>query len=144
MAIALNTIKPNKGARKDAKRVGRGLSKGGTYSGHGVKGQSARSGVSGLRLKGLRPLMLSIKKSRGFKSHHEKFAVVNVGDLAKAFPDGAKISPESVLEAGLVGGISAGVKVLAGGKIGIKLVLSGFKVSEAAKQKIEQAGGSIV
>ena len=92
MAISLHTIKPAKGSRKTGKRVGRGLSKGGSYSGRGVKGQRARAGGrSGLQKKGIRHIMLALKKNRGFKSPYEKSMVVNLGTIASAFPDGAKV-----------------------------------------------------
>jgi large subunit ribosomal protein L15 len=144
MALTLHTIKPAKGARRLHKRVGRGLSKGGTYSGRGVKGQRARSGGrAGLQLKGIRRIMLSLKKSRGFKSPYDKATVVNVGMIAKSFPDGAKVTPQALLEKGLIP--SAGkVKVLGDGAIAIKVVVEGCLVSAAAKEKIEKAGGSVL
>lgn len=144
MAITLNTIKSPKGARKSAKRIGRGLSKGGSYSGKGVKGQRARSGGrGGLQLKGIRHIMLSIKKNRGFKSLNQKAEVVNVGLLASSFPDGAKVTPDALLAKGLIPKLG-NVKVLGDGSIAIKLIVEGCSVSAAAKEKIEKAGGSIV
>lgn len=144
MAITLHTIKPAKGARKAAKRVGRGLSKGGSYSGRGVKGQRARSGGrSGLQKKGIRHIMLSIKKSRGFKSQYEKPMVVNLGVIAKSFPDGAKITPSALVRKGLIPS-EGKVKVLGEGTIAIKVIVEGCKVSATAKEKIEKAGGAIV
>lgn len=144
MALTLHTIKSPKGARKTGKRVGRGLSKGGSYSGRGVKGQRARSGGrAGLQKKAIRHIMLSIKKNRGFKSLKAKLLVVNVGTLAKNFPDGAKITPKALLEKGLIAS-EGKVKVLGEGSIGIKVVVDGCAVSETAKQKIESAGGSVV
>ena len=56
MSLSLHTIKPGKHSKKDPKRVGRGLGSKGTYSGRGVKGQGARSGISGLKLKGFRKI----------------------------------------------------------------------------------------
>ena len=144
MAITLHTIKAAKGSRKAAKRIGRGLSKGGSYSGKGVKGQRARSGGrGGLQLKGIRHIMLSIKKSRGFKSLNEKALVVNVGLTAKSFPDGAKISPAALLAKGIIPK-NGNVKVLGDGSIAIKVILEGCNVSASAKEKIEKAGGSVL
>ncbi len=143
MAITLNKLKPAVGSRKKAKRVGRGLSKGGSYSGRGVKGQGSRSGVSGLQLKGLRHIMLSMKKNRGFKSQAPKALVVNVETIAKMFPDGAKVTPQALLEKGLIPSLGK-VKVLGDGAIAIKIILTGCRVSKTAKEKIEKAGGSIV
>lgn len=144
MAITLHTIKPASGARKSSKRVGRGLSKGGSYSGRGVKGQRARAGGrSGLQKKGIRQIMLSMKKSRGFKSPYAKSMVVNLGAIAKAFPDGAKVNPKALAEKGLIPSEGA-VKVLGDGVIAIKVIVEGCAVSAAAKEKIEKAGGSIL
>lgn len=144
MALTLHTIKPAKGSRKTGKRVGRGLSKGGSYSGRGVKGQRARSGGrSGLQKKALRHIMLSIKKNRGFKSLKPKPEVVNVGTIAKSFPDGAKVTPEMLFKKGLIPA-EGKVKVLGDGSIAIKVIVEGCNVSATAKAKIEKAGGSIV
>lgn len=144
MALTLHTIKPAKGSRKTGKRVGRGLSKGGSYSGRGVKGQRARSGGrSGLQKKALRHIMLSIKKNRGFKSLKPKPEVVNVSSIAKAFPDGAKVTPKALYDKGLIP-TEGKVKVLGDGSIAIKVIVEGCNVSATAKAKIEKAGGSIV
>lgn len=144
MSLSLHTIRPAKGAKKAAKRIGRGLSKGGTYSGRGAKGQRARAGGrSGLQLKGMRALMLSMPKARGFQSMHDAAEVVNVGDLARTFPDGSTVTPKLVVKRGLVRTAANGVKVLGAGSIGIKLTLKDFAVSASAKAKIEQAGGTV-
>ena len=145
MAISLHTIKPAKGSRKSAKRIGRGLSKGGSYSGKGVKGQRSRSGGrSGLQKKCIRQIMLAMKKSRGFKSPHEKAAVVNLGIISKSFPDGAKINPKMLAAKGLIPFEGKKVKILGDGAISIKVIIEGCTVSATAKEKIEKAGGSIL
>ncbi len=145
MTLNLHTIKPKKGARKDRMRVGRGLAKKGTYSGRGAKGQRARSGGrSGLKLKGLRKVMLGIPKLRGFKSLEEPKAVVNVGELSAAFASGAKVTPKLLRDKGLVEEIGAGVKVLGDGELTIKITLEGCQVSAGAKTKIEKAGGKVI
>lgn len=145
MSLSLHTLKPKKGSRATKKRVGRGLGSKGSYSGRGVKGQRARSGGrSGLKLKGLRSLMLSTPKQRGFSSDRPKPAVVNVEDLAKAFVNGAKITPKLLLSKGLVSTTEGGVKILSTGTIGIAITIEGCTASASAKQKIEHAGGKIV
>lgn len=144
MSLSLHTIGPAKGSKKASKRVGRGLAKGGTYSGRGSKGQRARSGgKAGLKLRGLRNIMLSMPKSRGFKSIASPMAVVNVGDLALAFPDGTTITPKMIVKRGLIRSAEHGVKVLGAGEIGIKLTLKELAVSASAKEKIEKAGGTV-
>lgn len=144
MPLSLHSIQPQKGATKGKKRVGRGLGSKGTYSGRGVKGQSARSGVSGLQKLGIRQVMLATPKARGFKSNRPDAQVVNVGDLSKQFSAGAKVSPEILEKKGLVASAALPVKILAGGAITIAITLTDCKVSAAAKEKIEKAGGTIV
>ena len=144
MSLSLHTLKPSKHSKKDPKRVGRGLGSKGTYSGRGVKGQGARSGISGLKLKGFRKILLSTPKNRGFKSTVPKAQVVNVGDFNAAFSDGAKITPKQLFKKQLISDENAKVKILANGTLSIKVVLEGCQVSESAKAKIEQAGGSVI
>jgi len=145
MMLSLHTIKPAKGSRKSKKRIGRGFGSGsGRYSGRGIKGQKARSGSSGLQLKGLRQLMLSMPKVRGFKSNRPNAAVVNVKLLSDFFKDGAIITPKDILEKKLVSSIKNGVKVLGTGDIKIKITLKECQASKSAVQKIEAAGGQFV
>lgn len=144
MTLSLHTLRPQRGSTKSKKRVGRGLGSTGTYSGRGVKGQSARSGVSGLKLQGLRQVMLSTPKSRGFKSGYEKAQVVNLDDLSKTCKAGVKVTPKMLEAAGLISSATSPVKVLGDGGITFAIILSGCGVSASAKQKIEAAGGTIV
>lgn len=143
MSLSLHTIKPNKGARKSAKRVGRGLGSTGTYSGKGVKGQASRAGASGLQLKGIRALMLSIPKQRGFKSQKPKAKVLNVGDLATWFKDGDLITPDILSKRGIIEKAPGGIKILGTGDIAIKVTIKGCKVSASAAEKVTAAGGNI-
>lgn len=143
--MTLHTIRPGKGSRRAGKRVGRGLSKGGTYSGRGAKGQRARAGGrSGLKLKGIRTMMLRLPKRRGFKSLAREVEAVNVSDLARAFAAGTKVTPAFLSKKGLISSATVPAKVLGDGTINIALTLSGLKVSAGAKAKIEKAGGSIL
>jgi len=145
MALTLHELKPAKGATKRSKRVGRGLSKGGSYSGRGVKGQRARSGGrAGLQLKGIRALMMKFPKSRGFQSHYPKPAVVNVGAVAERFGEGAVVTPKTIMAKGLITQSRHGVKILGMGEIGVKITFKKCIVSAAAKAKIEKAGGSVL
>ncbi|MCR4314125.1 MAG: 50S ribosomal protein L15 [Candidatus Uhrbacteria bacterium] len=144
MSLTLHTLHPQKGASKGKKRIGRGLGSKGTYSGRGVKGQGARSGVTGLQKLGIRQVMLATPKARGFKSNRPQAQVVNVGDLSKHFSGGAKVSPEILVKKGLVESASMPVKILAGGEIKIVITLTDCKISATAKEKIEKAGGTVV
>ncbi len=144
MPLSLHSIQPQKGATKGKKRIGRGLGSKGTYSGRGVKGQGARSGVSGLQKLGIRQVMLATPKARGFKSRRPDAQVVNVGDLSKQFAAGAKVSPEILEKKGLIGSAALPVKILAAGTISIAITLTDCAVSAAAKEKITTAGGVVV
>ena len=144
MSLSLHTLKPSPHSKKDRKYIGRGLGSKGTYSGRGVKGQGARSGVSGLKLKGFRKIMLSTPKMRGFKAKNPKAQVLNIGDISKLFVDGGKITPKKLFAKKLITDPMAVIKVLGKGEISVKVMLQGCLVSESAKEKIEKAGGSVV
>ena len=144
MKVALHTIQPAKGSKKSRKRVGRGLASKGTYAGRGNKGQRARSGGrNGLRKKGLRPILLSIPKARGFTSLETKPSILNVGQLNTVFSEGTHITPKLLLDKNLIREKKHGVKILGSGNLQVKLTIEGCQISLSAKEKIEAAGGSI-
>lgn len=146
MPLNLHSLKPNKNAKKKRKRVGRGDgSNKGTYSGRGLKGQRARSGgKSGLKLRGLRDVLFSLPKLGGFNSNRPDPSVVNVEDVNEVFSDGDTITPQSLVEAGLIDEVGdGGVKVLGNGDIEIGITLRGCDTSKSAKAKIEEAGGTV-
>lgn len=143
-----HTIKPFAGSTRKRKRIGRGLGSGhGTYSTRGMKGQRARSGGSkGLKLKGMKQMLLRIPKLRGFKSIHSKSFAVNVGILNDHFEDGQTVNLATLRERGIFGGSASekiSIKILAGGDVKKKLIIEGCALSSAARQKIEKAGGSV-
>jgi len=81
---------------------------------------------------------------RGF--HHQKrcpFAVVNLDSLARCFDDGAHVTCEALVKAGLAGEAAGGVKLLGRGAIDKRLTVQVNAVSESARKKIEAAGGSV-
>jgi large subunit ribosomal protein L15 len=141
--MKLSDLKPAPGSRKKRKRVGRGGAHGGT-SCKGAKGQKARSGA---KLKpgfegGQMPLSRRLPK-RGFRNHFRRdVVIVNIEQL-KAFPEGSVVDVESLLNRGMIRGGSDGVKVLGKGDIGYPLTLRIHMISDAAREKIEAAGGSI-
>ncbi len=142
--MKLHDLKPKKGSQKTRKRVGRGLGSTGTYSGRGNKGQRSRSGGKrGLKLMGLRKIMLSIPKKRGFTSLHPHASVVNVGDLSRVFSAGEQVTPGKLQEKGLIATTAHGVKVLGKGSLSIALQISGCRASASAQKKIMDAGGSL-
>jgi large subunit ribosomal protein L15 len=144
--MRLHNLSPRPGAKKRRKRLGSGESSGkGKTSGKGHKGQKARSGGS-IRLGfegGQMPLIRRLPK-RGFNNAAFKlrFAIVNLDDL-NDFADGTAVDEVALRKEGLVRGTVDGVKILARGEITKKLTISGAKFSEAAKRKIEAAGGTI-
>lgn len=141
MSLSLHTIQPAKGSKKVKKTVGRG-GKRGTYSGKGLKGQKARSGVSGLKRLGMRQLIERTHKLRGFKSRNVKPEILNLNDLS-VFKDGDKIDPQILLNKGIVDKIKDGVKILGDGEVKVKLEVANCEVSKSAKEKIEKAGGKV-
>lgn len=145
--LSLHTIKPNKGATKKRKRVGRGNASGhGTYSGRGMKGQRARSGgKQGLKRLGMKQVLLNTSKLRGFKSAKPKNQVVNIINLNKHFKDGAQVNPKSLLKAGLVDTIKKPVKILGNGELRVSgLEFSGVKISKSVKEQIKKMDGKVI
>lgn len=144
MSLSLHTIKPTANSKKRKKRVGRGNASGhGTYSTRGLKGQKARSGSSGLKLKGFKQNLLNIPKVRGFKSIHHKPFVINISVLDKKFKKGEVISPLSLKAKGLLGKKDKQVKILGKGEISKKVIVEKCQVSAGAKRAIEKAGGKV-
>jgi len=139
----LHELKPAEGSRKERKRLGRGIGSGqGKTAGKGHKGQNARSG-GGVRLGfegGQTPLFRRLPK-RGFTNINRKeYAVVNL-DALNVFEDGTEVTPELLIETGLVKKELAGVKVLAKGSLNKKLTVKAHKFSSAAEEAIKAAGG---
>jgi large subunit ribosomal protein L15 len=152
--LNLSNLKPAQ-ARKDRKRVGRGLGSGkGRYSTRGLKGQKARSGSHKMRAGfegGQMPIYMRLGKQRGQYSkdampvgpHRTHTIAVNVRDLER-FEVGTEITPESLAAAGLIRNTKYDLKILGHGELTKKLAVSAHNFSKSAREKIEQAGGSII
>jgi large subunit ribosomal protein L15 len=142
----LHNLKPRPGAKHRTKRLGIGESSGhGKTSGKGHKGQKARSGGS-IRLGfegGQMPLIRRLPK-RGFNNaaFHKTYAVINLDDLSQ-FDAGTSINEQMLRESNLVRGKVAGLKILGRGELKHGLTIEADKVSESAREKIEQAGGTV-
>jgi len=141
--MKLHELKSNEGSRKNRKRVGRGMASGhGKTSGKGHKGQKARSG-GGTRPGfegGQTPLFQRLPK-RGFTNMNRKeYAIVKL-DTLNRFDDNTDITPELLLETGVVSKVKSGIKVLGNGTVNKKLNVKAHKFSTAAKEAIEAAGG---
>lgn len=136
MSLSLHTIKPASGSTKKRKRVGRGNASGhGTSATRGTKGQRSRTGVSGLKRLGMKSMLLSIPKKRGFNSLKSKNQVVNLLDINKHFKEGETVNPKTLIKKGLIEKTEAGVKILGKGELKVKgLKFEGVKMSETVKK----------
>jgi len=139
-----NELKPPAGAKHRTKRVGRGDGSGhGTYSGRGCKGQKSRSS-GGVRLGfegGQLPLIKRLPEKRGFTNIFKtEYNIVNVGRLA-IFPPGTEVTPDKLIEAGLIKTLGRPTKILGTGDIDRPLVVKADKFSSSAEKKIIAAGG---
>ncbi len=144
--MKLHELSPAPGSNKKAYRKGRGPASGnGHTAGKGHKGQKARSG-GGVRPGfegGQMPLARRLPK-RGFNNIFAKeYATLNVQDLNR-FEDGAVVDDKSLVEIGLLKKTLDGVKILGKGDLQKKLTVNAAAFSESAKQKIEQAGGTVI
>lgn len=140
-SLNLSNLRPAKGSAKKRKIIGRG-GKRGTYSGRGIKGQKARSGVSGLKALGMRKRLLQTPKKRGFTSLQAKFTPVNLGQLDKHFTDGQIVTMRELAIAGLADK-GQKVKILASGTLTKKLNVIAHDFSAKAKEAIIAAGGTV-
>ncbi len=143
--MQLHDLAPEKGARKNRKKVGRGPGSGmGKTATRGHKGLKARSGGNvrpGFE-GGQMPIYRRLPK-RGFTNIFKtNNAVLNVRDLDR-FEDGATIDLKVLREAGMVKGQVDGVKILGVGDVSKKFSLQNVLVSKTAREKIESAGGSV-
>src|SRR6266699_1649963 len=151
--LNLSNLKPAQ-ARKDRKRVGRGLGSGkGRYSGRGIKGQKSRAGSHAMRAGfegGQMPLYMRTTKLRGntskdampvgpFRTYTQP---VNVRDLDR-FDDGAEVTPEALKAKGLIRSLRKDVKLLGVGEVSKKLTISVHAASATAREKVEAAGGTL-
>ena len=141
--MRLHELFPAEGSTKKMKKVGRGIGSGrGKTSTRGQKGQNARSG-GGTRPGfegGQMPLYRRLPK-RGFTNIFKKeFVLVNIDDL-NAFDENTKVTPELLIEKGIIKKVNNGVKVLGNGELKIKVDVAAHAFSKTAKDKIESAGG---
>ncbi len=143
MAMKIHDLKPAPGSTRAPKRVGRGRSSGhGKTSGRGMKGQKARGktrvGFEG----GQMPLQRRVPKLRGFKPREKKeYHLVNVEKL-NLFSDGDLVTPQALVEKGILRKLQREVKVLGRGTLERRLTVRAHAFTRGAVAKIEAAGGS--
>jgi len=143
MALNLSSLHPPPGQRRASKRVGRGMGSGhGKTSSRGHKGQGSRSGT---RVRpgfegGQMPLQRRVPK-RGFHNMFRKrYAIVNVKQIAGLGE--SAVSPELLLERGLIRKLYDGLKVLGEGELKTAVTVSAHRFSQSAREKIVRAGGN--
>jgi len=141
----LNSLRPPQGSTKNRKRIGRGTGSGhGKTATKGHKGQKARSGGS---IKagfegGQMPMQRRLPK-RGFNPLNKKiYTIVSLSQL-ESFESGSNIDAGVLVQSGIVKDIRAGIKILADGELTKALVVKDLRVSAAAKEKIQAAGGTV-
>ena len=152
--LNLSNLKPAQ-ARKDRKRIGRGLGSGkGRYSGRGIKGQKSRSGSHKMPAGfegGQMPIDMRTGKLRGntsadampigpFRTYNQP---VNVGSLDERFDAGADVTLDALKAAGLISKLSVDVKILGEGELTKKLSVTAHSFSKSAVEKIVAAGGTV-
>jgi large subunit ribosomal protein L15 len=148
MPMKLHDLKPNEGAKKNRKRVGRGIAAGqGKTAGRGTKGQGARSG-GGPRLYhqgGNLPFFrrLPFVRGKGFTPlSRVEYNEVNLDQLVE-FQTGGLVSPETLEMARLLRKPEYPVVILGRGDVNIALTVRAHRVSKSAQAKIEAAGGKV-
>ncbi len=144
--MKLHDLKPNKGAVKRRKRVGRGIAAGqGKTAGRGMKGQGARSG-GGTRLYhqgGNLPFFRRLPFKRGFTPiNRVEYNEVNLDQLS-GFSKNSEVSPETLEQARLLRDPRKPVVILGRGEVNVPLKVAAHRITKGARAKIEAAGGSV-
>ena len=148
--LGLHNLVPAPGSHRDSKRLGRGPGSGtGKTSGKGHKGIKARAGHHGPGggkpqfEGGQMPLTRRLPK-RGFTNiFRVEHQVVRLSDLERRMPEGAEVTRESLVQAGLISARKGPAKVLANGDLSRAVTVRGIRMSAGAREKIEAAGGRV-
>jgi large subunit ribosomal protein L15 len=144
--MKLHDLQPIAGSTKKRKRVGRGIAAGqGKTAGRGTKGQNSRSGgPKGPYFEGGQlPLVRRLPFKRGFVNiFRVEYAPINLDRLEK-FAAGSEVTPEAMVDAGLIKSVRQPVAILARGDLDRPLTVKAHRISETARSKIEAAGGTV-
>ena len=144
MTIKLHHLRPAPGAKTEKTRVGRGEGSKGKTAGRGTKGTKARKNVPAGFEGGQMPIHMRLPKLKGFTNPNRvEYQVVNVGDIAKLFPQGGTIGVDELVAAGAVRKNQL-VKVLGDGELSVAVNVTANKFTASAKEKIAAAGGSTI
>jgi large subunit ribosomal protein L15 len=148
--MRLNELRDNAGARKEAKRVGRGMGSGtGKTAGRGMKGQKARSGVA---IKGFEGGQMPIYRRlprRGFKNpNRADYVGVNLDQIqgaidAERIDAKASITAEVLKEAGIIRQVRDGIRLLGRGELTAKIDITVAGATKTAVAAVEKAGGKL-
>ncbi|OWY67966.1 50S ribosomal protein L15 [cyanobacterium TDX16] len=143
--MRLTDVKPQKGSKKRARRLGRGVSAGqGASAGKGMRGQNSRSG-GGTRPGfegGQQPLYRRLPKLKGFPLINRKeYITINVSKLS-SLPADTEVNLSSLKEAGIIKVAKGSLKILGDGELNVALKVQAAAFTASAKSKIEAAGGS--
>jgi len=142
--MQIHDLSPAPGSNKRRKIVGRGPGSGhGKSSGRGTKGQKARERVKPNFEGGQTPLHRRLPQVRGFKPVNKKYyAIVNVKALEE-FDPGTQVTPELLIERGILRDQRDGVKILGDGDLTRPLTVRAHRFSRSAIEKIQAAGGTV-
>ncbi len=144
--MKLNDLKPAPGAKKNRRRVGRGLGSGhGKTAGRGQKGQSSRSGFSqGSGWEGGRSRLVMRLPKRGFIHHNTDYQIINLGDL-NAFEAGATVNAETLRSTGAVRHQDRPIKLLGNGEVTVQnLTVEVDAYSRSAVRALQNAGATVL
>jgi len=147
--MKLENLQPSVGARKSAKRVGRGTGSGhGKTSTRGSKGQRARGSVRPGFEGGQTPIQRRLRKLKGISKNamnigifHKEYAVINVGQL-DVFEPNTVVTPDLLLKTRIIHDVQNGLRVLGNGELTKALTVQAHHFSSGAAAKISAAGGS--
>lgn len=147
----LSELHPNEGATHRRKRIGRGIGSGtGKTAGKGTKGDKARGNTKPGFEGGQTPTHRRLPQMRGTPGHNvgmatptkTQYAIVNLSALER-FEDGATVTPELMLERGVISGLKHGIKILGDGRLTKKLIVRAHTFSKSAHDKITSLGGTV-
>jgi large subunit ribosomal protein L15 len=143
VTIKLHHLRPAPGAKTAKTRVGRGEGSKGKTAGRGTKGTKARKNVAVAFEGGQMPIHMRLPKLKGFRNRFRtEYQVVNVGDLARLFPDGGAVGPDQLVAVGAVRK-ALPVKVLGDGDlVGVTFHVTAHAFSASARDKIAASGGT--
>ena len=144
--MGLHEIQPPDGSSFKKRRIGRGIGSGmGKTATRGTKGQKARRQIHPNFEGGQSPIFKRLPVKKGFRNiNHKEFAIVNLDDLEKLFKAGEEVTPEKLVETGIIHDPKDGVKILAFGTLNKKLTVKAHKFSKSAAEAIAAKGGEAI